>query len=112
MFETESIEESKTSNFKELWSNIQIKHQKNSKVLAGSILNSLKKKIGEGVEYKCEIKGAPLMVLQGADTSAILIEIGYITNPADEKSLNDIYMLSDMAKKIKHGIDDFLGHVP
>lgn len=107
MLETESMEESKSSNFKEQWSNIQGRHQKNSKVLAEHILNSLKEKIGENVEYSAEIQGAPLMVLEGADTPAILIETGYITNPKEEKSLNDINVLSDMARKIKKGIDVF-----
>jgi len=107
MLETESMEESKSSNFKEQWSNIQGRHQKNSKVLAERILNSLKEKIGENVEYSAEIQGAPIMVLEGADTPAILIENGYITNPKEEKSLNDINVLSDMARKIKKGIDIF-----
>jgi len=112
MLETESMEGSKNSNFKELWSNIQGRHQKNSKILAERILNSLKKNIGETVEYNAEIQGAPLMVLEGADTPAILIEIGYITNPKEEKSLNDINVLSDIAEKIKNGIDDFFEKAP
>ena len=112
MLETESMEESKSSNFKELWSNIQGRHQKNSKVLAEHILNSLKEKIGENVEYNAEIQGAPLMVLEGADTPAVLIEIGYITNPTEEKSLNDINVLSDIARKIKKGIDEFFEKTP
>ena len=107
MLETETMDESKASNFKELWSNIQGRHQKSSKVLAEDILNSLKEKMGETVEYNPEIQGAPLMVLEGADTPAVLIEIGYITNPKEEKSLNDIVLLSFLAKKIKKGIDDF-----
>lgn len=112
MLETESMEGSKNSNFKELWSNIQGRHQKNSKIFAERILNSLKKKIGKTVEYNAEIQGAPLMVLEGADTPAILIEIGYITNPKEEKSLNDINVLSDIAEKIKNGIDDFFEKAP
>jgi N-acetylmuramoyl-L-alanine amidase len=112
MLETESMEESKSSNFKERWSNIQGRHQKNSKVLAERILNNLKEKIGENVEYNAQIQGAPLMALEGADTPAILIEIGYITNPKEEKSLNDINVLSDISRKIKKGIDDFIEKTP
>ena len=52
------------------------------------------------------------MVLEGADTPAILIEIGYITNPKEEKSLNDINVLSDIAGKIKNGIDHFFEKKP
>ena len=112
MLETESMEESKGSNLKELWSNIQSRHQKNSKVLAERILNSLKNKTGETVEYSTEIQGAPLMVLEGADTPAILIEIGYITNPKEEKSLNDIVSLSFLAQKVKKGIDEYFEKAP
>lgn len=112
MLETESMEESKSSNIKELWSNIQGRHQKNSKVLAEYILNSLKEKIADNVEYNAEIQGAPLMVIEGADTPAVLIEIGYISNPTEEKSLNDINVLSDIARKIKKGIDEFFEKTP
>jgi len=112
MLETESMEGSKISNFKELWSNIQDRHQKNSKVLAGRILNSFKEKIGENVEHSAEIQGAPMMVLEGADMPAVLIEIGYITNPKEEKSLNDIIELTFLAQKIKKGIDEYFEKAP
>jgi N-acetylmuramoyl-L-alanine amidase len=105
--ETESMEESKNSNVNEPWSNIQSRHQNSSKVLAERILNSIKEKVGENVEYSADIQGAPLMVLEGADMPAVLIEIGYITNPKEEKSLNDIVDLTFLAQKIKKGIDDF-----
>jgi len=110
--ETESIEESKNSNVNEPWSNIQSRHQNNSKVLAERILNSIKEKVGENVEYSADIQGAPLMVLEGADMPAVLIEIGYITNPKEEKSLNDIIELTFLAQKIKKGIDEFFEKTP
>lgn len=112
MLEAESMEESRSSNFKELWSNVQVRHQKNSKVFAEYILNSLKKKSGEKVECNIEIQGAPLMVLEGADMPAVLIEIGYITNPKEERSLNDVVLLSFLAQKIKKGIDEFFEKAP
>ena len=52
------------------------------------------------------------MVLEGADIPAILIEIGYITNRKEEKSLNDIVLLSFLAQKIKKGIDVFFEKTP
>jgi N-acetylmuramoyl-L-alanine amidase len=107
MLETESMEESKNSNVNEPWSNIQGRHQNSSKVLAERILNSIKEKVGENVEYSADIQGAPLMVLEGADMPAVLVEIGYITNPKEEKKLNDIVELTFLAQKIKKGIDDF-----
>jgi N-acetylmuramoyl-L-alanine amidase len=53
-----------------------------------------------------------LMVLEGADMPAILIEIGYITNPKEEKLLNDIVELTFLAQKIKKGIDEYFEKAP
>jgi N-acetylmuramoyl-L-alanine amidase len=85
------------------WSNIQNRHQQNSKILAESV----RVRIGEQTPNKPDIQGAPLMVLEGADMPAILIEIGYITNPVDEKSFQDIDVLTRIAKEVRNGIDDF-----
>jgi N-acetylmuramoyl-L-alanine amidase len=85
------------------WSDIQNKHQEASKTLAELILN----RIDETPQFKADLQGAPLMVLEGADMPAVLIEIGYITNPVDEKNLNDISWMTDAASRIKSGIDDF-----
>ena len=38
---------------------------------------------------------------------AVVIEIGYITNPAQEKSLRDINVLSGIAKGTRNAVDDF-----
>jgi N-acetylmuramoyl-L-alanine amidase len=54
------------------------------------------------------IQGAPLTVLQGAQMPAILIEVGYLTNPADEKNLRNNRFLTDVAAQISRGIEDFL----
>ncbi|MBW2681718.1 MAG: N-acetylmuramoyl-L-alanine amidase, partial [Deltaproteobacteria bacterium] len=53
----------------------------------------------------------PLKVLEGADMPAVCLEIGYITNPAEEKSLQDINVLSNIAQSIRNGIDDFFEKV-
>jgi len=44
------------------------------------------------------------LVLSGADMPAILMEIGYLTTPAEEKALRDLDFLSDLAKGIANGI--------
>jgi N-acetylmuramoyl-L-alanine amidase len=98
----------KDTNSQTSWSDTQNRHQQTSKVLAEILLN----RMNEPAQFKTEIQGVPLMVLEGADMPAVLIEVGYITNPADEKMLKDIDSLSDIAKKIKRGIDDFFEKVP
>jgi N-acetylmuramoyl-L-alanine amidase len=101
--EADSMESLKHATLQAPWSDIQNKHQEASKTLAELIL----KRINETPQFKADIQGAPLMVLEGADMPAVLIEIGYITNPVDEKSLSDISALTDIADRIKSGIDDF-----
>lgn len=54
--------------------------------------------------------GAPLIVMSGADMPAVLIEIGYITNPLDAKDLNDETHLSNVARAICDAIDDFFSN--
>ena len=39
---------------------------------------------------------------------AVLIEVGYQTNPAEEKNLRDEGYLLDLAEQISLGIEDFL----
>ena len=99
----DSSKEFKNDDTEVSWANIQNRHQQNSKILA----ESLRDRIGRQTQYKPDIQGAPLMVLEGADMPAILIEIGYITNPVDEKSLHDIDELTKIAKEMRNGIDDF-----
>ena len=51
--------------------------------------------------------GAPLIVMSGADMPAVLIEIGYITNPLDAKMLKDELQLATLAGHVCDAIDDF-----
>ena len=64
------------------WGGVQNNYTGKSRVLARMIssrLNTL-----DSVK-NIRIQGAPLAVLQGAHMPAILIEAGYLTNPAEEK---------------------------
>jgi N-acetylmuramoyl-L-alanine amidase len=112
MLDADSIEGFKGINSQPSWSDIQNRHLKTSKVLAELIRNRMNEQLGEQAKYKTDIQGAPLMVLEGADTPTVLIEVGYITNPSEEKSFKDINVLSDIAKRIKSGIDDFFKNTP
>jgi N-acetylmuramoyl-L-alanine amidase len=86
------------------WSEIQNRHQTSSKTLAELLLNRISE---QTIFKKGEILGAPVLVLEGADMPAVCLEIGYITNPSEEKSLQDINVLSNIAQGIRNGIDDF-----
>lgn len=56
---------------------------------------------------KIVIEGAPMLVINGADMPALLIEIGYVTNPTELKMLQDQEVMSNYAQSISRAIDDF-----
>ena len=56
------------------------------------------------------VLAAPVAVLAGADMPAILIETGYLTNPKQEKNLNDNRYLFKLATAISQGIDDYFNN--
>ncbi len=87
-----------------LWQNVQNSHLSKSRALARSIDERLK-----GITaLQSRIEGAPLAVLQGAAMPAILIEVGYLTNPTDEKNLRDERFLMELSGQISRGVEDFL----
>ena len=87
-----------------VWHNLQVKHIKASGILAELIKKSI-------YEYKlCSkvmVQNRPLLILEGADMPAVLIETGYITNPDDEKKLNDNSYLHILVKCISIGMERF-----
>jgi N-acetylmuramoyl-L-alanine amidase len=54
------------------------------------------------------VKGAPFYVLVGTEMPAILIEIGFVTNPVEAKRLRDSRYLGQLAEGITSGIQQFL----
>ncbi len=87
------------------WNHVQLRHQKQSRALAGCMKNQL---AGNPEIREVALTGAVLRVLEGLDMPAIIIETGYLTNPKTEKRLKDIAFLTDVAKSIKMGVDIYL----
>jgi len=87
-----------------LWDQVQNRYTEKSRVLAELIKAQLS---SAGTVRQSRVAGAPLAVLQGANMPAILIEIGYLTNPAEEKNLRAEQFLLDLALAIKRGIDEY-----
>jgi N-acetylmuramoyl-L-alanine amidase len=86
------------------WDRLQLKHVESSRLLA----RSLKEQIDSRLTFsRSKILTAPVLVLRGADMPAILIEIGYLSNPAEEKKLQDDRTLNNIARAIGSGINDF-----
>jgi len=101
---TDSSKPLETIDHQSDWSDIQNRHQTSSKILAKLLQNRINE---QSLFKKSEILGAPIKVLEGADMPAVCLEIGYITNPDEEKALQDISVLSNIAQGIRNGIDDF-----
>lgn len=91
------------------WDCLQSNHTIRSRVLA----NLIKERLAERITFwDTQVRGAPLMVLKGVDMPAVVIEIGYLTNPTDEKSFSDPKILSDIARGISDGIHRFFNKSP
>lgn len=86
------------------WDQIQLKYQTSSEKLAKLIQHEIDA-IRRSPDTK--IQGAPLLVLEGADMPAVVIEIGNLSNPNEEKMLRDPQFLARMARAIAGALDAF-----
>ena len=87
------------------WNRIQEKHLSRSRKLAGMIQSEL---FMITQDPDSSIRGAPLVVLKGADMPAVLIELGYLTHPNESKALVDEDFLALITDAIIKAIEEFL----
>lgn len=87
------------------WNLIQDRHLTRSKKFAGIVQSELFR-ITQNPDSS--IRGAPLVVLKGADMPAVLIEPGYLTNPNESKALVDEDFLMLITDAIIKAIEEFL----
>ena len=91
------------------WNDIQTKHRVASKKLA------MKLKVGLTSIWQPQevtVRGAPMLVLEGADMPAVAVEIGNLANANSEKQLADPRYLSGIARTIAQAITAFLAEQP
>jgi N-acetylmuramoyl-L-alanine amidase len=86
------------------WDQIQLRHTAKSKRLADLLHNEL---LAGFNPMDRGIDRAPCFVLRGADMPAVLVEIGYVTHPAEEKVLKDPGSMSTVAEAVSQGIKAF-----
>jgi N-acetylmuramoyl-L-alanine amidase len=89
-----------------LWDLTQTEAHHESARLAESIYKSLYKAMGG--EFR-GVKQAPFHVLVGATMPAVLIEVGFISNPREEKKLKQEKIQARMADAITNGVVTFEG---
>lgn len=87
------------------WHGVQYRHASESRLLAQFVQTALAAKFGSA---NCTLRGAPLLALSAANMPAILIEIGNLNNPSEEKKLGDPEHLASIAQSALNGIDNFL----
>jgi N-acetylmuramoyl-L-alanine amidase len=54
------------------------------------------------------VKEQDLWVLNGAKTPSVLVEIGFISNPAEERMMRERGWQTKMAQAIAQGVFDYL----
>ena len=91
-----------------LWDLTQTQAHHESSRLAESIYKSLYKAMGG--EFR-GVKQAPFHVLVGATMPAVLIEVGFISNPREEKKLKQEKIQARMAEAISKGVVTFEGRM-
>ncbi len=87
------------------WQRVQVAHRAASSVLAHRIKTRLE--APPAPSSAVSVIDAPVRVLMGADMPAVVIEVGYLTNPLEEKRLMDDDHRASLARRIAQGIDDF-----
>lgn len=86
------------------WNEIQEKYAPISR----SFALSLSAQFSQSTPHrKIRVAGLAADVLSGADMPAIIIELGYMTSPVDEKRLVDPNYIFEFSKEISSGIDTY-----
>ena len=90
------------------WEIIQKKYEQLSSDFANIVKKNLSGIIANG---NIRIGGANYAVLEGADMPAILIEAGYLTNPADEEALSGKEYPAGIVKGLSMAVDEYFQNI-
>jgi len=88
-----------------LWDLAQAEVLNESAKLALAVQNRLNQKLGL---QDRGVKQAPFVVLTGASMPAILVEVGFLSNPTEASKLQSAEHQQQLAEAIGAGIDDFV----
>ncbi len=91
------------------WEDIQGKHTAKSQLLAELVHSHLTGKLSP---VDAGIHEAPLLVLEGADMPAILVEIAHLSHPAEEAQLRKPEVISAAAQAISEAIKEYFKDSP
>ena len=91
------------------WDYIQGVHKSKNQILAKLVHRHLLPKLST---VDRGVREAPCLVLRGADMPAVLVEIGNLSHPADEKELRKPKVISAAAQAICEGIKEYFTNYP
>lgn len=80
-----------------------------SEVVATNVLAGLK---GIGNVHKHDVQRANFVVLRSPDVPSVLVETGFISNPTEEKRLNDPKHRTRIANAVLEGIREYFATTP
>jgi len=86
------------------WKSVQEQHLIDSKILAFTLQHHFE---AARPDVKIRVQHAPLAVLMGANMPAVLIEVGYLSNPVEEKKLLSQKFMQSVAISIEKAIKDY-----
>jgi N-acetylmuramoyl-L-alanine amidase len=58
------------------------------------------------------VKQAPFIVLKGVNMAAVLVELGFISNPNEEKLLKTAEFREKLAQALSQSIKDYVNNMP
>ena len=82
---------------------------KASEDMAGQVLDGLKQL---GKTHKHEIERANFVVLRSPDVPSMLVETAFISNPDEERRLNDPAQQSQLARAVLNGVTAYFSRQP
>jgi N-acetylmuramoyl-L-alanine amidase len=91
------------------WTDLWVKHDAQNRLLAEIMHRRL---LGKNNPESEVVHQAPVLVLEGADMPAVLVEIGSLTHPAEEASLKKDEGISAAANAISEAIEEFVRRHP
>jgi N-acetylmuramoyl-L-alanine amidase len=87
------------------WNRLQDKYLSGSMKLAEMMLAQILKITQDP---NSTVRGAEILVLEGADMPAVLIEFGYLTNPNESKAFSDRDFMALLANAMSKAVKTFL----
>jgi N-acetylmuramoyl-L-alanine amidase len=104
VFPRQPVDAWKTGEKPVTWDSIHHLHTANNKALAKLVHSRLSDRLSP---IDTGIHEAPLLVLRGADMPAVLVEIGHLNHPEEEKYLSNPETISAAAQAICEAIQEY-----